>query len=287
MGKFLKRFDTHSQYESYTANTDTFILPNVSICDDQPDVVHYNPWSETRVIAKFNVTSTANPTAIAYSDNWVSAIEIDGVAQPSVVTAYTFDSTGEHTVRYTLADPTVVGAQAFTDCYDIINVIIPDSVELIGDEAFEACSGLTSVTIGDNVTEIGTQAFMNCLSLTSVSIPDSVETIGNRVFRYCTSLRMVTIGNGVTEIGNSAFMQCSNLLLATIGSGVTVIGNAAFNNCSSLTSITVEATTPPTLGSLAFKDTNNCPIYVPSASFYVYRAANNWRTYYNRLFPMS
>lgn len=241
MGKFLKRFDTHSQYESYTANTDTFILPNVSICDDQPTVVHYNPWIERRIVAKFNVTDTSNPTVIINSDDWVSAIEIDGVEQPSVITAYTFDSLGTHTVKYTLADQ----------------------------------------------TSIGEKAFQNCLAVTKVIIPDSVETIGNRVFRYCTSLTSINIPDNVETIGNSAFMQCSNLLLATIGSGVTVIGNAAFNNCSSLTSITVEATTPPTLGSLAFKDTNNCPIYVPSASFYVYMAANDWRTYYDRLFPMS
>ncbi len=37
-----------------------------------------------------------------------SEIEIDGVVQPSVVSSYTFDTTGEHTVKYTLVDPTSI-----------------------------------------------------------------------------------------------------------------------------------------------------------------------------------
>lgn len=44
MGKYLKLFETHNQYESYTADTSSFITPNVSYCKDQANVVHYNPY---------------------------------------------------------------------------------------------------------------------------------------------------------------------------------------------------------------------------------------------------
>ena len=47
MGKYLKQFATHQQYEAYTANTSNFILPNVSYCIDTPNEVHYNPSSPT------------------------------------------------------------------------------------------------------------------------------------------------------------------------------------------------------------------------------------------------
>lgn len=40
MGKYLKLFETHQQYESAQSS---LILPNVSLCEDQPTVVHYNP----------------------------------------------------------------------------------------------------------------------------------------------------------------------------------------------------------------------------------------------------
>ena len=42
-------------------------------------------------------------------------------------------------------------------------------------------------------------------------------------------------------------------------------------------------TTPPTLSSNALDYTNNCPIYVPSASVNAYKSANNWSTYASRI----
>lgn len=42
MGKYLKLFSTHQEYESFI-QTDEFVKPNVSYCEDQTDVVHYNP----------------------------------------------------------------------------------------------------------------------------------------------------------------------------------------------------------------------------------------------------
>jgi hypothetical protein len=50
-----------------------------------------------------------------------------------------------------------------------------------------------------------------------------------------------------------------------------------------LTSVTCEATTPPTCDSYAFDNTNNCPIYVPSQSIDTYKSATNWSTYADRI----
>ena len=43
MGKYIKLFSTHAEYQAFI-QTDDFILPNVSYCEDQADVVHYNPY---------------------------------------------------------------------------------------------------------------------------------------------------------------------------------------------------------------------------------------------------
>jgi len=43
MGKYIKKFETHNQYTAFT-QTEDFILPNVSYCKDQTDIVHYNPY---------------------------------------------------------------------------------------------------------------------------------------------------------------------------------------------------------------------------------------------------
>ena len=42
MGKYLKKFQNHSQYQAYVEDIPNFIRPNVSICIQQGDV-HYNP----------------------------------------------------------------------------------------------------------------------------------------------------------------------------------------------------------------------------------------------------
>ena len=109
--KYIKVFNEHTAYTEYKASGN-MIKPNVSHCVNENEV-HYNPI-ETRLIGKFNVTSTENPTKIlnAYNTQFTS-IEIDGVEQPSVAASYTFSTTGEHTVKYSLADETKIGNSAF------------------------------------------------------------------------------------------------------------------------------------------------------------------------------
>ena len=42
MGKYIKLFETHDDYLDFT-ETEDFVLPNVSYCEDRIDEVHYNP----------------------------------------------------------------------------------------------------------------------------------------------------------------------------------------------------------------------------------------------------
>ena len=166
MGKYIKLFDTHFEYNTYISGQDA-ILPNVSYCEDNNDV-HYNPFvpTETRLIATFNVTSTNTPTSILYSGaiSQFIAIEIDGVVQPSVVSSYTFDTTGEHTVKYTLSDPTSIGnsgydGATFLNCYELTSAIIPDSVETIGRAIFADCESLVFAIFGTGVTSFLGETF--------------------------------------------------------------------------------------------------------------------------------
>ena len=273
--KFLKKFETTSQYNAYTADTANFVTPNVSLIEETHGVA-YHPAepTETRVVATFNVTSTSNSTQIIgdFSENPFSAIEIDGVEQPSVVTEYTFSTTGGHTVKYTLTDPTSIGDNAFTFCRSLTSVTIPNSVTSIGADAFFGCDSLTSITIPNSVTSIGETAFFSCGNLTSITvdsnntvydsrnncnaiiekdtntliqgcnntvIPNTVTSIGENAFAWCEHLTSIDIPNSVTSIGSEAFCMCTGLTSVTIPNSVTNIGDEAFLGCESLTSITI------------------------------------------------
>lgn len=142
--------------------------------------------------------------------------------------------------------------------------------------------GTTSSAECDSTSAI-TNGEITLSNLVSVEIGDCVTSIGEGVFYSCFSLTNVTIGSGVTSIGMGAFNSCTSLTSITIPDSVTSIDDYAFADCMGLTSITVNATTPPTLGSMMFENTNNCPIYVPSGSVDTYKEANNWSTYASRI----
>ena len=185
---------------------------------------------------------------------------------------------------------TSIGRGAFSSCYGLTSVTIPNSVTSIGEQAFDGCSGLTSVTIGNSVTSIGYGAFEGCSGLTSVTIPNSVTSIGEEAFSNCSRLTSVTISdiaawynidfgnpfsnplryahhlylngeevkdlvipNSVTSIGNYVFTGCGGLTSVTIPNSVTSIGDYAFAYCSGLTSVTIPNSVT-SIGGAAFCD---------------------------------
>ena len=205
---------------------------------------------------------------------------------------------------------TTIGQQAFDGCTNLASVTIPASVSTIGNNAF-AHTGLTSIDI--NVMMIGDGAFDGCTNLISVTIGSNVSTIGNNAFAGCTKLSTIivneynmhfdsrdncnaiidkdiapntlvvgckgtTIPNSVTSIDNYAFSG-SGLTSITIPASVTSIGDNAFYNSSSLASVTVYATTPPTLGDNAFYGCGGgLQIYVFSDLVGTYQDTN-WNDY--------
>ncbi|MBR5643497.1 MAG: leucine-rich repeat protein [Salinivirgaceae bacterium] len=135
-----------------------------------------------------------------------------------------------------------------------------------------------------NVKSIAESAFYGCADLTSVIIPEGVTSIDNYAFRECSSLTSITIPEGVTTIGIWAFQGCSNLKTIIISENVTKIGNVAFADCNNTEEIVFEGQTPPEFGTTVFDNTNDCPIYVPTAAaLAAYKQADNMDNYADRV----
>ena len=149
---------------------------------------------------------------------------------------------------------TSIGSSAFYNCYSLTSVTIPDTVTSISGSAFSSCYSLTSVTIPDIVTIIDASAFSSCYSLTSVTIPDTVTSISGSAFKNCYSLSSITIPDTVTSITSSALYGCYSLSSITIPDTVTSIGNSALYGCYSLSSITI----PDTVTSIGNNVFQNC-----------------------------
>ena len=83
---------------------------------------------------------------------------------------------------------------------------IKEGTKWIGSSAFSRCYSLTSITIPNSVTSIGNFAFQRCSALTSITIPNSVTSIGERVFAYCSNLKTVICeAIEVPELGDDVF----------------------------------------------------------------------------------
>lgn len=142
-------------------------------------------------------------------------------------------------------------------------------------------NNLTESEIRQNISSTSDPHYYT--NITSAVINNAVAELEIECFYNCTGLTSVTIPEGLTKMNNNALRGCSSLMSIVIPSTVTNIGNYVFLNDSGLNSVTCLRTTPPSLGSSVFNNTNNCPIYVPSTSVAAYKAATNWSTYASRI----
>ena len=206
-------------------------------------------------------------------------------------------------------------AQHLNNSGDVIHVTFGENLQSIGRRCFDASGVGGDIILKDKVKTIAQSAFNN-YAITSIYIPKSVTTIedealgsgletievesGNSVYKStgnclietstkrlmkaCPSSIIPNDGS-VTTIGIDAFSS-GKFKYITLPSKITKIEERAISFCRNLVEIVVEATTPPTIvlgSSTPFDDTNECPIYVPSAKVATYKAANGWTVVASRI----
>ncbi|MBQ8514727.1 MAG: leucine-rich repeat domain-containing protein [Ruminococcus sp.] len=148
---------------------------------------------------------------------------------------------------------TAIADSAFSECYFLEEVVIPDSVTSIGRQAFSACSVLKKVTMPETVTSFGAGVFDACSALEEVTLPGGIEELPQAAFYECTALTKVTLPEGLTTIGSEAFYNCAALTELTLPESTDAIADYAFQGCEALTELKLPAATV-NLGQYVFQD---------------------------------
>ena len=145
--------------------------------------------------------------------------------------------------------------------HELIDVVIPDSIDRVPNYAFYNFTAMKSITFGQKLTSIGQSAISMCKGLKSVVIPDAVTTIGEKAFSTCIALESLTIGSGVRTIGDRAFFACT-----------------------ALNQVVSRSTLPPVARDLMWFSNSTCAnatLMVPEAAVADYSKANEWKRFKN------
>lgn len=132
------------------------------------------------------------------------------------------------------------GERAFTGIKTFKSLTIGDNVTTdIGEYEYSNCVELTDVVIGNSITNIRSGAFKDCTKLEHLVLGDGVESIGSSAFYDCKNLTRVTIPDNVTEVGDFAFSGCENITNLEIGSGVSILRTNTFKGCNRITDLSI------------------------------------------------
>ena len=200
---------------------------------------------------------------------------------------------------------TTIEFSAFELCSHLTSISIPSSVTSFGERAFLDCTGLRSVTCyAPQPPTLGHSMFL----FVNMPIPLYVLSSSVNLYRAAAvwqDFNIIGITGGTCGNNLIWLLEDSVLTISGIGSmtdysntnpapwnrytasissivieeGVTAIGDSAFSGCSAITSITCNASLPPTCGANVFPGVGSIPLFVPSNSVNMYSATAVWQDF--------
>ena len=222
-------------------------LSRVVICEGVKRIGRYAFWGCT------NISEIVIPMSVEeIGEDAFMCSELRKVTIPGHLglTSFTKEYRGNITNIVVHVGSTNICSDAFSYCYGLKSVTIPDSVRSIGIHAFEHC-GLEEVRLPVGLTEIGTGVFQYGCLTNVPAFPSGITTIPDWTFYHNSGFISITIPYGIEHIGNSAFNDCELLSDVTIPDSVITIGHEAFFKAWSLTNVTIGANVRD-IGSRAF-----------------------------------
>lgn len=98
-----------------------------------------------------------------------------------------------------------IGKEAFAECEELKNIVIPDAIISIGDKAFFSCTALKNIHLPNALQDLGNAVFQNCTNLEAINIPSQIEILGNNLFAGCSSMKEITIPANIKLIRENVF----------------------------------------------------------------------------------
>ena len=173
------------------------------------------------ITAKFDVASTTSKTVLCFSAYTSAFTEmyIDDM-QISTTSAYTFSSTGEHTVGYMLKDKTKLDGSMmfghFKGCSRMKEIKFKDELTTISGSTFSGCTSLQKVTFGSGLTSVGSSGgfsfsiFTGCTNLREITcLAPTAPTLLKK------SIQGIEKNNGVLYVPNGSDYSTWTSILTT------------------------------------------------------------------------
>ncbi len=205
-----------------------------------------NAQEDTSVVSPSSSVNTNNDSSLGIREEVASGTCSDGLT-------WSLDDAGVLTISGTgnMNDHPWLENYASS----IKSLVVEPGVTSIYYYAFSECFNLTSVSLPNTLTTIEPYSFMSCYNLTNITIPASVTSIAGSAFLYCNNLTQINVdpGNAVyaSEDGIVFSKDMKTLLTVpkgkvpseyTISSSITAIGDFAFCDGNTLEKVTIPDT---------------------------------------------
>lgn len=200
----------------------------------------------------------------------VIGMTVDGALHESLVSSYTFNTIGEHVVRFYSKSSVISSlnsSSAFTNCVRLKKVTGLGNVTGIGRINFKGCTNLISTDYSNKCVSIDIGAFRGCSSLLTPGDMSGVKSINQSAsdgaFHGCSSLKKLNFTSNLVTLGNSSmegnygltFAFCSSLIsVGDFSHAGSTLGEYSFNGCGKIESIDLSGIT----GVLGQRCFNNC-----------------------------
>jgi hypothetical protein len=266
---------TIAAYNGYegTAGSLVYYYPANAI----PEFAFYNPETS---YSKIKLSYVVFPKSIKSIRDFAFS-HCSGLTGTLVIPPSVRDTIGKSAFAFcnnitgvTLSAAKYIAESAFQNCTSLTGtLVIPDSVFTIKDWAFSYCYKLSAVRIPQTVSQIGTSAFNTCSGLFTVNpantsysssdgvlfsadqsmliqfpaskkgsyaVPSTVGDIAPYSFANCTELTSITIPTATNTIEDYAFSGCTGLTGSfPISSAISYIGQNVFTDCQGITDFTI------------------------------------------------